>query len=185
MCKALFCFVVVYAATTQTSPDLGSALILKWSYHATSIVGPDLYKARLWSVLQVPIRPPAASCCWTPPPEEQGVWVLSWNKKKKRNNVNKDEITSKTRQALFLMGTLWGSTVPCYVTSVSARCSPFFKDVGTEGRERVLLPDPPGTQRCRKDITKCMLSRKSLCAYMYLYHISTYLWTTFEVTEEK
>ena len=74
-------------------------------------------------------------------------------------NVNKDEITSKTRQALFLIATFCGS----------ARCTPIFKRFGYGGKERGFsfltlreFPDAPGTHVCIKDITKCILHDRSL-----------------------
>ena len=51
-------------------------------------------------------------------------------------NVNKYEITSKTRQALFLIATFCGSAIRNYVISAANLyplvVPPFLKDVGTE-----------------------------------------------------
>ena len=57
-------------------------------------------------------------------------------------NVNKNEITSKTRQALFLIAALCGSAIRNYVISAANLYQlvvpPVFKDLGTEGKEKGL-----------------------------------------------
>ena len=79
-------------------------------------------------------------------------------------NVNKDEITSKTRQALFPIWWHIGSK------SVSARCNPVFLKIWVRRkRERVLFSDAAWVPRhrgvdtylCIKDIKKCILHDRS------------------------
>ena len=70
-------------------------------------------------------------------------------------NVNTDEITSKTRQALFLIAIFCGSAADLTsvrMESVSARCTPVLKRFGYGGKERGFyfltlreFPDAPGT----------------------------------------
>ena len=47
-------------------------------------------------------------------------------------NVNKDEITSKTRQALFLIAIFCGSAADLTSVRMESVSYPFLKDLGTE-----------------------------------------------------